>query len=128
MYHIKTIWIWLRENWKVPFIIVWSILIWAISRKNAQAVVDVLEAKKESYEKQIVELKENHERELSERDQNIKKYHQVVEEIEKKYQSKGAKITKANKKKIKELVLESKESPDVVKEKIETLFNFSDFD
>ena len=64
MYHIKVIWAWLRQNWKVPFLVVWSIVIWAISRKSAQAAMDVLEAGKESYEKQIVQLKENHKKEL----------------------------------------------------------------
>ena len=127
MYHIKLIWIWLRENWKVPLIVVWSIVIWALSRKNAQAAMDVLEARKESYEKQIVQLKENHKRELSERDQNIKEYHKTLEEIEKKYSDKNVKITKANKKRVKEIVQDSKGNPDVVKQKIEELFDFSNF-
>ena len=127
MYHIKLIWIWLRENWKVPLIVVWSIVIWALSRKNAQAGMDVLEARKESYEKRIVQLKENHKRELSERDQNIKEYHKTLEEIEKKYSDKNVKITKANKKRVKEIVQDSKGNPDVVKQKIEELFDFSNF-
>jgi UDP-N-acetylglucosamine 2-epimerase len=127
MYHIKLIWIWLKENWKVPLVVVWSIVIWALSRKNAQAAMDVLEARKESYEKQIVQLKENHKRELSERDQNIKEYHKTLEEIEKKYSDKNVKITKANKKRVKEIVQDSKGNPDVVKQKIEELFDFSNF-
>lgn len=127
MYHIKLIWIWLRENWKVPLIVIWSIIVWALSRKNAQAAMEVLEARKESYEKQIVQLKENHKRELSERDQNIKEYHKTLEEIEKKYSDKNVKITKANKKRVKEIVQDSKGNPDVVKQKIEELFDFSNF-
>ena len=127
MYHIKLIWIWLRENWKVPLIVIWSIVVWALSRKNAQAAMEVLEARKESYEKQIVQLKENHKRELSERDQNIKEYHKTLEEIEKKYSDKNVKITKANKKRVKEIVQDSKGNPDVVKQKIEELFDFSNF-
>lgn len=128
MYHIKVIWAWLRQNWKVPFLVVWSIVIWAISRKNAQAAMDVLEAGKESYEKQIVQLKENHKKELSERDKNIKQYHETIKEIEAKYAEKGAKITKVNKQRIKEVIRDSKESPDEVREKIEKLFNLSDID
>lgn len=127
MYHIRLIWIWLRENWKVPLIVIWSIVVWALSRKNAQAAMEVLEARKESYEKQIVQLKENHKRELSERDQNIKEYHKTLEEIEKKYSDKNVKITKANKKRVKEIVQDSKGNPDVVKQKIEELFDFSNF-
>lgn len=128
MYYIKVIWAWLRQNWKVPFLVVWSIVIWVISRKNAKAAMDVLEAGKESYEKQIVQLKENHKKELSERDKNIKQYHETVEQIEVKYAEKGAKITKANKQRIKEVIRDSEESPDEVREKIEKLFNLSDID
>ena len=90
--------------------------------------MDVLEAGKESYEKQIVQLKENHKKELSERDKNIKQYHETVEQIEVKYAEKGAKITKANKQRIKEVIRDSEESPDEVREKIEKLFNLSDID
>lgn len=89
--------------------------------------MDVLEARKESYEKQIVQLKENHKRELSERDHNIKEYHKTLEEIEKKYSDKNVKITKANKKRVKEIVQNSKGNPDAVKQKIEELFDFSNF-
>jgi len=89
--------------------------------------MDVLEARKESYEKQIVQLKENHKRELSERDHNIKEYHRTLEEIEKKYSDKNVKITKANKKRVKEIVQNSKGNPDAVKQKIEELFDFSNF-
>lgn len=128
MYYIKVIWVWLKQNWKVPLLVVWSIVVWAISRKNAQAAMEVLEAGKESYEKQIVQLKENHKKELSERDKNIKQYHEAVEQIEAKYAEKGAKITKANKQRIKEVVRDSRENPDEVREKIEKLFNLSDID
>ena len=98
MYHIKLIWIWLRENWRIPFLIMWSIVIWALSRKNAQAAMDVLEARKESYDKQIIELKENHQKELSARDIELKKYHETLDLIEKKYNEKSVKITKEKKK------------------------------
>ena len=47
MFHIKLAWIWLKENWKIPFLIAWSVLVWAISRNNAEAALDVLAAKKE---------------------------------------------------------------------------------
>ena len=62
----------MKENWKIPFLVVWSIVIWALSRKNAEAALDVLEAKKESYDKQIISLKENHNKELTKRDLLIK--------------------------------------------------------
>lgn len=127
MYHIKIICFWLRQNWKVPFLIVWSIVVWALSRKNAEAAMDVLRANKESYEKQVVSLKENHKKELSERDLLVKQYHETIQELEKKYAEKDAILSKREKQKVKQIVEETKGNPDAVKQRIEELFNLSDF-
>tara|TARA_B100000282_G_C31611557_1_gene434981 strand:- start:330 stop:716 length:387 start_codon:yes stop_codon:yes gene_type:complete len=126
MFHIKLAWIWLKENWKIPFLVVWSIVIWALSRKNAEAALDVLEAKKESYDKQIISLKENHNKELTKRDLLIKEYHETIKRLEEKYKKKSAILTKKNKEKIKDIVVEMEGDTDAVQKKIEELFNFSD--
>tara|TARA_B100001564_G_C20417527_1_gene568604 strand:- start:1 stop:387 length:387 start_codon:yes stop_codon:yes gene_type:complete len=125
MFHIKLVWIWLRENWKIPFLVVWSIVVWALSRKNAEAALDVLAAKKESYDKQIVTLKENHKKELTKRDLLVKQYHKTVRDLEKKYEQKSAILTKKNKEKIKQVVEEMEGDPDAVEKRIEELFNLS---
>ena len=126
MFHIKLAWIWLKENWKVPFLVVWSIIIWALSRKNAEAALDVLAAKKESYDKQIIFLKENHNKELTKRDLLIKQYHETIKDLEEKYAQKNAILTKKNKEKVKQVVEEMEGDSDAVQRKIEELFNFSD--
>jgi seryl-tRNA synthetase len=126
MFHIKLAWIWLKENWKIPFLVVWSIIIWALSRKNAEAALDVLAAKKESYDRQIISLKENHNKELTKRDLLIKQYHKTIKDLEEKYAQKNAILTKKNKEKVKQVVEEMEGDPDAVQKKIEELFNFSD--
>lgn len=128
MYHIKLAWIWLKQNWKVPVLVLWSVIIWALSRKNAEAVLDVLEAKKESYDKQVVTLKENHKKELSERDKLIKQYHDTIEEIEKTQVEKSKVLTSTKKRKVRKIIEETRDDPDAVKEKIEKLFSLSDID
>ena len=128
MFHIKLAWIWLKENWKIPFLVVWSVIIWAISRKNAEAALDVLAAKKESYDKQIVTLKENHSKELTKRDLLIKQYHDTIKDLEEKYAQKSAILTKKEKEKVKQVVEEMEGDSDAVQERIEKLFNLSDFD
>ena len=120
--------IWLRENWKIPFLVIWSIVIWAISRRNAEAALDVLAARKESYEKQIVSLKENHKKELNQRDLLVKQYHQTIKELEEKYAKKNVILSKRQKERVKQVVEETKGNPDAVKQRIEELFNISDLD
>ena len=126
MFYIKIAWIWLKENWKIPFLVVWSIVVWAISRNNAEAALDVLEAKKESYDKQIISLKENHKKELSKRDIIIKQYHETIKDLEEKYAQKSAILTEKEKKKVKEVVEEMEGDSDAVQKRIEELFNLSD--
>ena len=128
MFHIKIMCIWLRENWKIPFLVIWSIVIWAISRRNAEAALDVLAARKESYEKQIVSLKENHKKELNQRDLLVKQYHQTIKELEEKYAKKNVILSKRQKERVKQVVEETKGNPDAVKQRIEELFNISDLD
>jgi hypothetical protein len=128
MFHIKLVWIWLRENWKIPFLVVWSIVVWALSRKNAEAALDVLAAKKESYDKQIVTLKENHKKELTKRDLLVKQYHETVRDLEKKYEQKSAILTKKEKEKVKQVVEEMEGDSDAVQKRIEELFDLSGLD
>ena len=99
-----------------------------ISRKNAQAALDVLEAKKESYDRQIISLKENHKKELSERDKLVKRYHDTIKELETKYAEKSKVLTKANKQRVKEIVEKANGDPEAIRKKIEELFNLSSSD
>ena len=90
--------------------------------------MDVLEAKKESYDKQVVTLKENHKKELTKRDLLIKQYHDTVRDLEEKYAQKNAILTKKNKEKVKQVVEEMEGDSDAVQERIEKLFNLSNSD
>lgn len=119
---------WLRQNWKVPFLVGWTIIVWALSRKNAQAALDTLEVKKESYDRQVIALKENHERELSERDKLLKQYYDTMDKIEKEYAKRNENLNRSQKITIKRIVEQSRGNPDAVKEKIKDLFNIPDID
>ena len=120
----KSSWLWLRTYWHVPLLIIWSIVVYFVSKRNTDALVEVMEARKESYEKQINELKTRHNNEIIERDRLIKQYHQTVSVIEKKYEKKQKKLKAKEKKKIKEIVKKSKGEPDVIKAEIEKSFGF----
>ncbi len=95
-----------------------------LSKRNTDALVEVMNAKKESYEKQINELKTRHNNEIIERDRLIKQYHETVSAIEKKYEEQKKKLRTKEKRKIKEIVKKSKGEPDVIKAEIEKSFGF----
>ncbi len=120
----KSCWVWLKTYWQVPLLVIWSIVVYVLSKRNTDALVEVMEARKESYEKQINELKTRHNNEIIERDRLIKQYHETVSAIEKKYEEKQKKLKAKEKKKIKEIVKKSKGEPDVIKAEIEKSFGF----
>ena len=78
-----------------------------------------MEARKESYEKQINELKTRHNNEIIERDRLIKQYHETVSAIEKKYEEQ--KETESKKKKRLKRLLKSQRT-NVIKAEIEKLW------
>lgn len=121
---VSTSWLWLKTYWQIPFIVAWSMMVYFMSRRNSDAIIDVLNAKKDSYEKQLNELKKRHNDEIIERDKLIKRYHEAVSLIEKKYAEKEKELTLKEKKRVKQIVSESKGDPDVIKEEIEKSFGF----
>ncbi len=121
---LKSIWLWLKTYWQVPVLAAWSIVVYILSKRNTDALVEVKTRKKESYEKQINELKTRHNNEIMERDRLIKQYHETVSAIEKKYEEQKKKLKAKEKKKIKEIVKKSKGEPHVIKAEIEKSFGF----
>ena len=121
---VSTSWLWLKTYWQIPFIVAWSMMVYFMSRRNSDAIIDVLNAKKDSYEKQLNELKKRHNDEIIERDKLIKRYHEAVSLIEKKYAEKEKELTLKEKKRVKQIVSESKGDPDVIKEEFEKSFGF----
>ena len=120
----KSCWVWLKTYWQVPVLLAWSLVVYVLSKRNTDALVEVMEARKESYEKQINELKTRHNNEIIERDRLINQYHETVSAIEKKYEEQKKKLKAKEKRKIKEIIKKSKGEPDVIKAEIEKSFGF----
>lgn len=121
---LKSCWVWIKTYWQVPVLVIWSIVVYVLSKRNTDALVEVMAARKESYEKQINELKIRHNNEIIERDRLINQYHETVSAIEKKYEEQKKKLKTKEKRKIKEIVKKSKGEPDVIKAEIEKSFGF----
>ena len=121
---VKKSLLWLKHHWQIPLLIVWSVVVYIMSRRNTDALVQVLAIKKKSYEEQIDLLKSQHEKEIFARDKLIKQYHDLVAKIEAKYKEKEKQLTKKEKVRIKEIVKKSKGEPDVIRKEIEKSFGF----
>ena len=122
---LKEAWIWLKAHWQIPFLLAWTIVVWVLTRRNSDAIIEVLEAKKKSYEKQIEVLNETHADELLKRDKLLDQYNETVKKIEDEWKLGKLKLSKEQQEGIKKFVLESKGNPDEIKKKIEDAFGFT---
>ena len=100
----KKAWVWLKHHWKIVALIVWTIVIWAVSRKNAKAMLKVLDAARQSYEDEIDVLNKTHEEELKKRTQAISKYQELISSIEEQYEEQKDQLTFEKRARIKELI------------------------
>jgi Txe/YoeB family toxin of Txe-Axe toxin-antitoxin module len=122
---IKIFWAWIKKNWKLTVLTIWSVLVWFISRRSSQGAIDAMNANKVSYEAQIKSLKEQHNIEVKKREELHLKYQETLAKIEEKYKKKKEQLSKVEKKKVKEIVKEAKDNPDEINRKIEDLFGFT---
>ena len=115
-------WIWLKAHWQIPFLLVWTVVVYVISRGNSEAAVDALKAKKESYKKQIEVLRKSHNDEILKRDELEAKYEATLKEVEEKYKQRSTELSNTEKEEIKEVIIKSKGNSSEVKERIEKEF------
>ena len=108
---LKKTWTWLRHNWYVPAVVIYTLVLWFIF-KNKAGALKVLEIRSKSYESQIKTIEEAHKKEIEARDQILKNYDNVLTQLEKDYEEKNMKLDTKKKKEIKKIVKEFNDRPD----------------
>ena len=121
---IKSFWLWVKHHWQIPFFVVWTILVYILTRRNSDAVIEVLEAKRDSYKKQIKILKDSHNREILKRESLSQKYEETLRKVEEKFKTEQKDLTRKQKNDIKEVVIKSKGDADEIKKRIQEEFGF----
>ena len=108
---LKKTWAWLRHNWYVPAVIIYTLVLWFLFKDKAGAL-KVLEIRSKSYESQIKTIEEVHKKEIEARDQILKNYDNVLTQLEKDYEEKNMKLDTKKKREIKKIVKEFNDRPD----------------
>ena len=108
---LKKTWTWLRHNWYVPAVVIYTLVLWFLF-KNKAGALKVLEIRSKSYESQIKTIEEAHKKEIEARDQILKNYDNVLTQLEKDYKEKNMKLDTKKKKEIKKIVKEFNDRPD----------------
>ena len=125
IFRLKLLWASTKKNWKLALLAIWSVVVWFISRKNAEGAIEAMRANKESYESQIASLKSEHKIEKEKLEQLNLKYRETIATIEKKYDIKEKQLSREKKKRVKEIVEKAKDNPSEINEKLENLFGFT---
>ena len=107
---LKKTWTWLRHNWYVPAVIIYTLVLWFLF-KNKAGALKVLEIRSKSYESQIKTIENAHKKEIEARDQILKNYDNVLTQLEKDYEEKNMKLDTKKKKEIKKIVKEFNDRP-----------------
>lgn len=125
MMQLKLAWIFVKKHWKVFAMAIWSIGIFIFARKNNQAAIETMEARKKSYESQIQALQDARNVEIQKREELALKYKETLAKIEEKYTIKEAELSRKEKKKVKEIIKKAESNPDEISNKLEDLFGFT---
>ena len=121
---LKKVWIWFQNYWFVPVLAASSILMYYLFRKKTGAVQDVLQTKKESYEKQIQILNDSHEKELQKKEELVREYFDTVEKLDNEYKKQKLNLKDWERKKVKKIVEETHKDPKSRVKRISEEFGF----
>lgn len=108
---LKKTWVWLKHNWYVPAVIVYTIILWLLFRNKSKAL-EVLEIRSESYKDQIRAIEDTYQEEVDKRDEILKRYNEILSNLEKEYEEKNMLLDRKKKEEVRKIVTEYNDSPD----------------
>tara|TARA_Y100000114_G_scaffold157091_1_gene187038 strand:+ start:4986 stop:5411 length:426 start_codon:yes stop_codon:yes gene_type:complete len=123
----KRAWSFLKEHWQIPFMLLWTIVTVVLSRRNSEALKDVISAKKESHKKQVDTLKKLHKDEVLKLKNLQQEYIQTIEQLEKRFSEQEQELSEKHIEDVKEIVIKSKGNSEEIKRKIENEFGIKFF-
>lgn len=115
-------WSFLKEYWQVPFMVAWTVITIVLTRRNTDALKDVISAKKESHKKQIEILKRAHREEVLELKGLQEQYLDTISKLQQKFDLQNKELSQKHVEDVKEIVIKSKGNPQAIKRKIENEF------
>ena len=113
---------WLKHNWKIPFIIIYTFAVYALSRRNTDALKDVMESQKEAHKNELKVLSDTHNDQILKLKGLQKQYEDTIFELQDRFKKEEKDLTEKQTKEIKKIVIKSKGNPEEIKRKIENEF------
>jgi hypothetical protein len=115
-------WVWIKTYWQIPAVLIYTVVLWVLFRRNGAAALEVLKVSKESYESQIRAMEEAHAQEIETRDKAIAQYELIIAAIEEEYAANRETLSRDKRKKVKEYIDKYGEDPEELARIIEEKF------
>ncbi len=121
---IKKVWIWLKHNWKVPALVLYSLVMWGFFKRHSSNAEKILADSKDAHRKELKVIEEARIKENVQKEKLLREYRISLVQLEAKFAAANKELKSAHKKRLKEIVKESSERPEKLKRRIEEEFGF----
>ncbi|UCG91632.1 MAG: hypothetical protein JSV97_11220 [candidate division WOR-3 bacterium] len=122
--HSKKVWVWCKHHWKILALALWTLIVFAIARKNVKAYKKVLDTTIENYKKEVEVLEDTHKEEIRKRDEAIKKHNDDIKRLEDEYVGDKEELSVEKRSRYLELVKMYDSDPDSINKILEEEFGF----
>lgn len=122
--HSKKVWVWCKHHWKILALALWTLIVFAIARKNVKAYKKVLDTTLENYKKEVEVLENTHKEEIRKRDEAIKKHNDDIKRLEDEYVGDKEELSVERRSRYLELVKMYDSDPDSINKILEEEFGF----
>tara|TARA_S200002703_G_scaffold133490_1_gene121671 strand:+ start:209 stop:613 length:405 start_codon:yes stop_codon:yes gene_type:complete len=122
--HSKKVWVWCKHHWKILALALWTLIVFAIARKNVKAYKKVLDTTLENYKKEVEVLENTHKEEIRKRDEAIKKHNDDIKRLEDEYVGDKEELSVEKRSRYLELVKMYDSDPDSINKILEEEFGF----
>jgi hypothetical protein len=110
--YLKKIWIYTKKYWHIITIGSLAVLLYIVSRKNPESLLNILSVKREQYKKELEALDKSYIHETKERKKAQEEYLKKAELIKKEYGQKIFDLSEERERRVKELLKKGKNDPD----------------
>ncbi len=122
--HSKKVWVWCKHHWKILALALWTLIVFAIARKNVKAYKKVLDTTIENYKKEVEVLENTHKEEIRKRDEAIKRHNDDIKRLEDEYAGDKEELSVEKRSRYLELVKMYDSDPENINKILEEEFGF----
>ena len=116
------LWSWLKHNWQIPGLLIWTVFIYIFASKNTIALKEVIKIKKDSHRREVEALNKAHNKEVLELRGLQDEYMRTIAKLKQEFALRKTQLNERQEDDIRRVVVESKGDPARIKKRIEDEF------